>query len=631
MVDGQLLQAFVNSRDEAAFEALVRRHGSMVFGVCRRIVGDPHQAEDAFQATFLVLARKAASVSPPEMVGNWLYGVARTTALRARMANAKRRVWEKQMTVLPEPARVQKDLPDDLQPLLDQELARLPDKYRVAIVLCDLEGRTRKEVARQLQLAEGTLSSRLTTARRMLAKRLTQRGLAVSDASLAMAVSHEAASAWVPMSLVSSTMKATSLLPVEAAAAGFLSSQVAALTEGVLKTMLVSKLKTVTGVLLVLGMVAFGGKLLTHETAAAPTNPAGRDRTFPAEAVPGAPVQRHEVPSPGSDPEQVGEISARDREGPAIRDGKPTAGQVGDRAADYDAIFYQVMAVVSDYFTVEYANRYDGRIETFPALVKPSRGEGTNGAPLRRRAMIQITAGDDGSFSIQVRVLKETERKVAKNEMNHRPTSAAGIWKPTGRDSDLEQVILKRLAAKQIKGERASEQSRDGSAPPRENRVRQYHIEFTLVKVDPTGRDFGEAGKGKLVAAPHLVVPEGTEGQFLSGGQVAVGRDGKGSIELLDVGVVVRVKVFGIGDGRMRVDTVLEKTELNGADEKGSQIRGNIIRSIARVKLGESVSLIDKDDRGRDRHGLRVRIVKEETIVTHTRSADKATTEKPEE
>jgi RNA polymerase sigma factor (sigma-70 family) len=269
MTDGQLLGQFVTHRNEAAFEALVRRHGPMVLGVCRRLLRDPHDAEDAFQATFLVLARKAASVSPPEMVGNWLYGVARTTAIRARAANAKRRVRERQVADMPEPKVRQKGLPDGLLQVLDDELARLPDKFRMAIVLCDLEGRTRREVARQLKIPEGTLSSRLTTARRMLANRLARHGLVVSGGALAVAVSHGAASAGVPASLVIPTVKAATLAAAgQQAVASVVSAQVVSLTEGVIRTMLLTKLKIVSAMLLVAAVLG-GTAGLVYQTRAA--------------------------------------------------------------------------------------------------------------------------------------------------------------------------------------------------------------------------------------------------------------------------------------------------------------------------------------------------------------------------
>ncbi len=257
--DGQLLECFVSHRDEAAFSALVRRHGPMVWGVCRRVLRSHHDAEDAFQATFLVLVRKAASITPREMVANWLYGVAHQTARKARATMGKRQAREKQVNEMPEPeAGTEPDLWRDLQGLLDQELSRLPDKYRLAIVLCDLEGRSRKKAARQLNIPEGTLSSRLTTARTMLAKRLARHGLAVAGGSVAAVLSQKAALASVPASVLSSTIKAATLVAAgDVAATGLISANVAALTEGVVKSMLLMKLKTVTALLLMLSMVTF--------------------------------------------------------------------------------------------------------------------------------------------------------------------------------------------------------------------------------------------------------------------------------------------------------------------------------------------------------------------------------------
>src|SRR6185437_2866477 len=204
-----------------------------------------HDAEDAFQATFLVLVRKAAWIKPREMIGNWLYGVAHQTALKARATAAKRQGREKQVKEMPEAAIMpEPDLWANLEPLLDQELSRLPDKYRVTIVLCDLKGKTRKEVARQLKIPEGTLSSRLTTARTMLAKRLARHALAVSGGALATVLSQKAASAGVLTSVVSSTIKAVTLVAAgQAAAKALVSAKVAALTDGALKSMLLTRLK----------------------------------------------------------------------------------------------------------------------------------------------------------------------------------------------------------------------------------------------------------------------------------------------------------------------------------------------------------------------------------------------------
>ena len=177
--DADLLQRFVAERDGEAFAALVGRHGPMVFGVCRRVLGDWHLAEDAFQAAFVVLARKAAAVSPPGAVAGWLHGVALRVAKDARRS-ALRRFNRERPTDMP-PEQSTQTTPDDaeFQGVLDDELQLLPGKYRQLLVACDLEGRPRQPVAESLRHPGRTLSSRLTTARKMLANRLAKRGIAL--------------------------------------------------------------------------------------------------------------------------------------------------------------------------------------------------------------------------------------------------------------------------------------------------------------------------------------------------------------------------------------------------------------------------------------------------------------------
>jgi len=262
--DDELLGCFIERKDEAALAALVKRHGPMVWGVCRRLLSH-HDAEDAFQATFIVLVRKAASIVPRGMVGNWLYGVAHQTALQARRTAMRRRAREVQVTEMPEPENrsqgpeVRGQEWNDVRPLLDQELSRLPDNYRAVVVLCDLEGRTRKEVARQLGVPEGTVAGRLPRARAMLAKRLAQRGVNLSGGALAAVLAQQVGSAGVPASVVSSTISAASLTAAgHTAAAGVISSKVAALTQGVLKAMFMTQLKIATLVFLTLALTGIG-------------------------------------------------------------------------------------------------------------------------------------------------------------------------------------------------------------------------------------------------------------------------------------------------------------------------------------------------------------------------------------
>jgi RNA polymerase sigma factor (sigma-70 family) len=256
LTDGQLLGRFISRRDDAAFAALVRRHGPVVWGVCRRVLGSHHDAEDAFQATFLVLVRKAASITARGLLANFLYGVAYRTAIKARAAAARRQARERQVERMPEPVTTP-TLPSDVEPLLDEELSRLPDKYRIPIVLCDLQGKTRKQAAHQLGCPEGTVAGRLARARTLLAKRLTRRGLVLSGGALAVCLAHGAASACVPGMVVAKTVRAASFFAAgKTAAPGLISAGAASLTEGVLKAMLMTKVKTTLGACLAVGILA---------------------------------------------------------------------------------------------------------------------------------------------------------------------------------------------------------------------------------------------------------------------------------------------------------------------------------------------------------------------------------------
>jgi RNA polymerase sigma factor (sigma-70 family) len=274
-IDSQLLEGFLNQQDEAAFQTLVQRHGPMVLGVCRRVLGHLQDAEDAFQATFLVLARKAATLQRRELLGNWLYGVAYRAALEAKAA--RQRVREQPMGTLPDQeAAVPTEPQPDLHTLLDQELNNLPEKYRTALVLCDLEGLPRREAARRLGVPLGTLSGRLTTARRHLARRLARLGLTASTTLLAAALS-EGATAGVPPRLVAATLQALR---------GPVSAPVAALTRGVLLTMILAKLQRCMVALLLLVTFTWGLFLAACPTpaVASPLPPVTRSASVPVTA-----------------------------------------------------------------------------------------------------------------------------------------------------------------------------------------------------------------------------------------------------------------------------------------------------------------------------------------------------------
>jgi RNA polymerase sigma factor (sigma-70 family) len=264
--DEQLLEAYLARRDPAALEVLVRRHGPMVWGVCRRLLGH-HDAEDAFQATFFVLVRKAGSIVSRAVLASWLHGVARRTALKARTAATRRAARERLVAAQPELSPP--PLRDDLHEVLDRELGLLPEKYRAVLVLCDLQGLTRKEAAARLRTAEGTVASRLARARAALARRLTRHGLAVAAAEVGVVLAEDATAAGVPAGLRLATLRAVADWSEGMANVAGVAPRAAALAEGVLKAMALTRLKTATAVLLAVGVLgaAAGTAFLPSATA----------------------------------------------------------------------------------------------------------------------------------------------------------------------------------------------------------------------------------------------------------------------------------------------------------------------------------------------------------------------------
>jgi RNA polymerase sigma factor (sigma-70 family) len=271
VADADLLRRFASSRDEEAFAELVRRHGPMVLGVCRRVTGHPHDAEDAFQAAFIVLARRAGHLKHPEQLANWLYGVAYRTALEARAA--RRRVQEQPVSAAPEPAAPDEpDNTDDLRRVIDEELSRLPEKYRSAVVLCDLEGASRAEAAERLSIPEGTLSSRLAHARKVLSERLSRRGVTASALAVAASLGRDAVAA-VPRDLVTLTARVASRATAGGAASSTLiAPNVSSLADGVMKAMLVNRLRLALAAVVACGLLGLGAYGLAQVPAPATAN-----------------------------------------------------------------------------------------------------------------------------------------------------------------------------------------------------------------------------------------------------------------------------------------------------------------------------------------------------------------------
>ena len=275
--DAQLLHRFVRSRDEAAFELLVWRHGPMVLGVCRRLLGDCADADDAFQTTFLVLVRKAASVSRGEVLGGWLYQVAYRAALRVRATRARRTAREQDGV----DRLIAPPLPDaddsEVRRVLDDEINRLPARQRVAFILCCLEGKTGTEAAQLIGCAPGTVSSRLTRARERLRRRLLRRGVAPAAIATAIGLGGDVLAAPLPAILLETTV--TGATQLATGGATLLPAQTISHVEGVLRAMFVTKLKYAASLVAVFGMLVLGGAFAQQALFGQP--PAGGDPEKP--------------------------------------------------------------------------------------------------------------------------------------------------------------------------------------------------------------------------------------------------------------------------------------------------------------------------------------------------------------
>jgi RNA polymerase sigma factor (sigma-70 family) len=283
LTDQELLGRFRTGRDDLAFHSLVRRHGSMVLDVCRTVLGNEADAEDAFQATFLILTQKAAAIRKLASVGSWLYGVAYRTALKAQAEGARRKKHEARA-----PGRASAGRADDLswrevRQIVHATLNGLSECYRAPLVLCYLEGTTQDEAAKALGVSKATVNKRLERGRALLHVRLLRHGLG-SVTLLAAAAWPGSSSAGLPPTLLASTARAANLIAAGHAATGATSPTVAALTRRVMRTMVFTKLKTATAVLLALSFLAAGlllagpavresedGPLVARVVAVAPT------------------------------------------------------------------------------------------------------------------------------------------------------------------------------------------------------------------------------------------------------------------------------------------------------------------------------------------------------------------------
>jgi RNA polymerase sigma factor (sigma-70 family) len=325
--DDRLLRRFVARHDEASFAALVRRHGPLVLGVCRRLLSDPSDVEDAFQATFLVLVRRAATLDGRRTLGPWLYGVARRTALKARAGARCRRARQQEVTDMPAPQAADPLENRELQQLLEEELDRLPEKYREPLVLCYLQGRTHEQAARELGRPPGSMSRHVGRALELLRGRLVRRGVVLSGGPLAAVLATELAEGAVPPTLAAGTIRTALLV----AAGGPASAPAAALAAAVCREVTRAQVRAATA-LLALAVLVVGAGWVVCQTLARPADKPALGNADPGAEAPGR---------DGGDPLPTGALarfgSPRLRHGQAVsglafsKDGRRLASSSIDR------------------------------------------------------------------------------------------------------------------------------------------------------------------------------------------------------------------------------------------------------------------------------------------------------------
>jgi RNA polymerase sigma factor (sigma-70 family) len=451
----QLLERFLSRRDEAAFEALMVRYGPMVLSVCRQLLDDPNDVDDAFQATFLVFVRKASSLRRRELLGNWLYGVAHKVARRSRADAAKRRQREKSAAPEREESADHMAHLYDLQPL-HEELAKLPENYRAPVVLCYLEGLSHEEAARRLAWPLGSVKGRLSRARDLLRERLIRRGVAPPAGALLIALGRDAKSAVVPDPLRISTIRAaTAIAAGKTIAAGTISATSTALAEGVIQTMFATKLRLAAATLLTAALMTTGAGAMAYKFVGQPGQDAkpknaARDQPESAGRVPGRDAtgslketiaDRGEVSTPElpSTPSPRDPIPISEKDSPRLRAAKEL---FNSSSANYDngtitidrvVGASQRLAEAEENANAQYGNR--------PAALDAHLTRMKKLAELEKLRLVQ-GVGSQPNYNLAAYAVFEAQDQIA--QAKARPTAGSGA-RTKNHNADDDPTIGKVL------------------------------------------------------------------------------------------------------------------------------------------------------------------------------------------
>jgi RNA polymerase sigma factor (sigma-70 family) len=587
--DGQLLASFIDQKDEAAFEALVRRHGPMVFGVCRRVVRNYHDAEDAFQATFLVLARKASSVRPRERLANWLHGVALRVAMKAKTRTAKRERREKQGTEMPEPEAAQQDQWRDLQLLLDQELNGLPENYRLPILLCDLEGKTIKEATQQLGWPQGTLAGRLARGRKLLAKRLANRGVVLSAGSLAVVISQNAASANVPTSLMSSTVKAAAMIAAgQATVAGLVPAKVAILTEGVVKAMLLSKLKTaMVGLLLVALLIGAAGAIYQTQAAEQPKDEQKNKAVTDKATSPSDKAGPKNDQTPTMNLEGVWAVVSIEDDDKNKLDFDPIFNHVaGTQAPVRDArLTLRDTKFVLKTGLVSLEGRYYPDSSVTPKELSLSIATESSG-------LISIS----GVYSLDGDNLTITFGRVPPSQLAELAGKESGVCYKLRRETllkkETEEKQTNTRPEKNITDRQDGATSQVAPSPPKVEAQRQYAIMSKLLEA-------GADQPKEVLRLPKLTLDDGQFAplHILDGPQNLLAK--VVDDEKIKIGTFFDVRVKRLGGTKVRLVLSFQRNEVENCSVSEIRVLGNSVQTIQDVELHKPVKVVlQKDARG---------------------------------